>query len=40
MGPLGVLSQIRGHAELFKDLIRHPDRVLGGGGHDHRLAGR
>jgi uroporphyrinogen decarboxylase len=27
-GPLGVLSQIRGHAELFKDLIRHPDRVL------------
>jgi len=27
-GPLGVLSQIRGHAELFKDLIRHPARVL------------
>jgi len=27
-GPLGVLSQIRGHAELFKDIIRHPDRVL------------
>jgi uroporphyrinogen decarboxylase len=27
-GPLGVLSQIRGHAELFKDLIRHPERVL------------
>ncbi|MCX7923558.1 MAG: uroporphyrinogen decarboxylase family protein [Clostridia bacterium] len=28
-GPLGVLSQIRGHKELFKDLIRHPDEVLG-----------
>ncbi len=27
-GPLGVLSQIRGHEDLFKDLIRHPDRVL------------
>jgi uroporphyrinogen decarboxylase len=27
-GPLGVLSQIRGHSELFKDIIRHPDRVL------------
>jgi len=27
-GPLGVLSQIRGHAELFKDIIRHPDKVL------------
>jgi len=27
-GPLGVLSQMRGHAELFKDLIRHPGRVL------------
>lgn len=27
-GPLGVLSQIRGHAELFKDIYRHPDRVL------------
>ena len=27
-GPLGVLSQIRGHAELFKDIIRHPERVL------------
>jgi uroporphyrinogen decarboxylase len=27
-GPLGVLSQIRGHAELFKDIIRFPDRVL------------
>lgn len=28
-GPLGVLSQIRGHKELFKDLIRHPQEVLG-----------
>jgi len=27
-GPLGVLSQIRGHKELFKDLIRHPKEVL------------
>jgi uroporphyrinogen decarboxylase len=27
-GPLGVLSQMRGHEDLFKDLIRHPDRVL------------
>jgi uroporphyrinogen decarboxylase len=27
-GPLGVLSQIRGHAELFKDIIRHPAKVL------------
>jgi len=27
-GPLGVLSQIRGHSELFKDIIRHPERVL------------
>jgi uroporphyrinogen decarboxylase len=27
-GPLGVLSQIRGHKELFKDLIRHPQEVL------------
>ena len=27
-GPLGVLSQIRGHEDLFKDLIRFPDRVL------------
>lgn len=26
-GPLGVLSQIRGPADLFKDLIRHPARV-------------
>ena len=23
-----MLSQIRGHAELLKDIIRHPDRVL------------
>ncbi len=27
-GPLGVLSQIRGHERLFKDLIRQPDAVL------------
>jgi len=27
-GPLGVLSQIRGHQNLFKDLIRHPDEAL------------
>lgn len=27
-GPLGVLSQMRGHENLFKDLIRRPDRVL------------
>jgi len=27
-GPLGVLSQMRGHKELFKDLIRHPKEVL------------
>jgi uroporphyrinogen decarboxylase len=27
-GPLGVLSQIRGHKELFKDLLRHPVEVL------------
>lgn len=27
-GPLGVLSQIRGHKELFKDLLRHPREVL------------
>lgn len=27
-GPLGVLSQIRGHKSLFEDLIRHPDEVL------------
>jgi uroporphyrinogen decarboxylase len=27
-GPLGVLSQMRGHKELFKDLIRHPQEVL------------
>lgn len=27
-GPLGVLSQMRGAADLFKDLIRYPDRVL------------
>jgi len=27
-GPLGVLSQIRGHDRLFKDLIKHPDAVL------------
>jgi uroporphyrinogen decarboxylase len=27
-GPLGVLSQMRGHEDLFKDLIRRPDRVL------------
>jgi len=27
-GPLGVLSQIRGHSDLFKDIYRHPDRVL------------
>lgn len=26
-GPLGVLSQIRGPSDLFKDLIRCPDRV-------------
>lgn len=28
-GPLGVLSQIRGHKELFVDLIKHPEEVLG-----------
>jgi len=28
-GPLGVLSQIRGHKELFRDLIKHPQEVLG-----------
>ncbi|MBC3796804.1 uroporphyrinogen decarboxylase family protein [Acetobacterium tundrae] len=27
-GPLGVLSQIRGHKNLFVDLIKHPDEVL------------
>ncbi|MDR3363377.1 MAG: uroporphyrinogen decarboxylase [Clostridiales Family XIII bacterium] len=27
-GPLGVLSQIRGHRNLFADLIKHPDEVL------------
>lgn len=27
-GPLGVLSQIRGHKGLFVDLIKHPDEVL------------
>jgi len=27
-GPLGVLSQMRGHKNLFKDLIRHPQEVL------------
>lgn len=27
-GPLGVLSQIRGHERLFKDIIKHPEAVL------------
>ncbi|MBU3185854.1 uroporphyrinogen decarboxylase family protein [Clostridium estertheticum] len=27
-GPLGVLSQMRGHKNLFTDLIRHPQEVL------------
>lgn len=27
-GPLGVLSQIRGHKNLFIDLIKHPNEVL------------
>lgn len=27
-GPLGVLSQMRGHKDLFTDLIRHPEEVL------------
>ncbi|OAA90515.1 uroporphyrinogen decarboxylase family protein [Clostridium ljungdahlii] len=27
-GPLGVLSQMRGHKNLFEDLIRHPQEVL------------
>ena len=27
-GPLGVLSQIRGHKSLFIDLIKHPNEVL------------
>lgn len=27
-GPLGVLSQIRGHKDLFIDLIKHPEEVL------------
>lgn len=27
-GPLGVLSQIRGHKNLFVDLIKHPSEVL------------
>ncbi|UZQ51903.1 uroporphyrinogen decarboxylase family protein [Clostridium kluyveri] len=27
-GPLGVLSQMRGHKNLFVDLIKHPEEVL------------